>query len=668
MKKLNLLAPDEHNEFLRGRGREKVRYLQIPSDLNREKLAEDIKNGALYFENIKRQADRRPSRTVVIRANNEEAGLMALTYLAAAYNEVDDNGIDDLDDSDLVTEIGEDYFENEVLPDDDSGDEEENCGPEDAGEWSETMYRLPLLNITDIRKVWGREDTNVFISNGFGMQGRNNERERSPWWFSCRKEPVCITLYVAGPELRHWAGSEYSMFTEDVAAHFPDNRHIYILEIESRNDGFFDNMDGCDRPEDCSKDREDPAFTQMVLEQAAAVVEVKGKWDKKKESAYRRLQFENWVAAEGFLLSEDFPTPRIVQRIVNMKNGSKSVLMKRILNYIREQGDPGSELKEEDFDILKKFANIMEKTPDHAFSVRKMEKELYGMEDVKRQVREIVDVMKYYKRRETVGLEKGAFHNVHLLIGAPGTAKTTVAKLMGNMMMEQNLLAGNRFTCVNGADLKGLYVGHTAPKVHKLFENNDIIMIDEAYSLVARDGWDQGGDSYSQEAVAALITEIEEHGTEKLVLFAGYGGVDVEEKDNLMKLFIDSNPGLKSRINSTIFFKSYTPEEMVEIVHIQARTQQFYLSKRADHDLLEFFKERVKDRNFGNGREARSLLQNATIFAAQRTRDMKAVKAAKHKLKEITAADIRQAIARQKRSTAMQNGRSSAEGFGFLAV
>lgn len=168
--------------------------------------------------------------------------------------------------------------------------------------------------------------------------------------------------------------------------------------------------------------------------------------------------------------------------------------------------------------------------------------------------------------------------------------------------------------------------------------------------------------------MAALITEIEEHGTEKLVLFAGYGGVDVEKKDNLMKHFIDSNPGLKSRINSTIFFKSYTPEEMVEIMHVLARTQQFCLSKKADPDLLEFFKERAKDRNFGNGREARSLLQNAAIFAAQRTRDMKAVKAAKHKLQEITAADIRQAIERQKKSMAMQNGRSSAESFGFLTV
>lgn len=671
MKKLNLLAPYEHNVFLRGRGREKVRYLQIPSFLDRNKLEEDLKNGALYFENVKKQTDRRPSKTVVIRADNEENGLMAVTYLAAAYNQTDDSDAGEYDDDDdLLTEADDDYFEAEDLTAEEyvGDDGEENPGPEDAEEWLESKYRLPLLDIEEIKRVWGHEDASIFISNGFGMQGQNNEREKTPWWFACKEEPVCIVVKSAFySAFGGFGGNVYDRFSTEVAAHFPNNRHIYILEIKSKDAGLFEGTFDDDIFPEGNVSNEDPSFTQMVLDQAAAVIDINSRWDKKKEAAYRREQFENWVAEEGFSLSGDFPTARIVQRITGMKNPAKSMLMKRIINYIREQGDPGVELREEDFDILKKFANIMEKKSlDDALSVKKLERELYGMEDVKRQVQEIVDVMKYYKRRETVGLGKGSFHNVHLLIGAPGTAKTTVAKLMGNMMMEQNLLPGNRFTCVNGADLKGMFVGHTAPKVHRIFENNDIIMIDEAYSLVARDGWDRGGDGFSQEAVAALITEIEEHGPEKLVLFAGYGGIDVDDKDNLMKGFIDSNPGLKSRINSTIFFKSYTPDEMVEIVHILARTQQFSLTKSADEDLRAYFAERVRDRNFGNGREARSLLQNATIFAAKRTRDIKAVRTARNRLQAITASDIRQAIQRQRRSTAMQNGRQSAGGFGFM--
>lgn len=159
---------------------------------------------------------------------------------------------------------------------------------------------------------------------------------------------------------------------------------------------------------------------------------------------------------------------------------------------------------------------------------------------------------------------------MHLLIGAPGTAKTTVAKLMGNMMAEAHLLPGNRFICVNGADLKGLYVGHTAPKVRQLFMDNDIIMIDEAYSLTA-----QGS------------------------------------------------------------------------------------------EILAYFKERVKDRNFGNGREARSLLENAMVFAAVRVNKIPTGKIKKRQLQEITVSDIRKALERMRKSNQMQMGRSEKREMGF---
>ena len=74
------------------------------------------------------------------------------------------------------------------------------------------------------------------------------------------------------------------------------------------------------------------------------------------------------------------------------------------------------------------------------------------------------------------------------------------------------------------------------------------------------------------------------------------------------------------RINSTIYFDSYSAEQMVEIVHIQAKNQGFILNRRVDPDLLDYFKERTKDRNFGNGREAKSLLENAMVFAAGRVK------------------------------------------------
>ena len=123
--------------------------------------------------------------------------------------------------------------------------------------------------------------------------------------------------------------------------------------------------------------------------------------------------------------------------------------------------------------------------------------------------------------RKEMGMKKSSYHNVHMMLGAPGTAKTTVAKLMGKIMEEEKLLPGSQFTCVNGAELKGMYVGHSAPKTKALFEENDIIVIDEAYSLT---GDRSEPDSFSREAIAQLVIELEEHAEDKLVIFAGYGG------------------------------------------------------------------------------------------------------------------------------------------------
>lgn len=78
-----------------------------------------------------------------------------------------------------------------------------------------------------------------------------------------------------------------------------------------------------------------------------------------------------------------------------------------------------------------------------------------------------------------------------------------------------------------------------------------------------------------------MLIEIEQHAMDKLVMFAGYGGKDLNERDNMMKQFLDANPGLKSRINSAIFFDSYSPEEMKEIVYTQASIKNLKIDKNA---------------------------------------------------------------------------------------
>ena len=287
-----------------------------------------------------------------------------------------------------------------------------------------------------------------------------------------------------------------------------------------------------------------------------------------------------------------------------------------------------------------------------------MREELVGMEHVKEQITGIVEVMKYNKRRAAMGLGSGSYHNVHMLLGAPGTAKTTVAELLGNMMAEEHLLSSGKFISVNGAELKGMYVGHSAPKVKALFDEYNVILIDEAYAMAS----DNNGqiDSFSQEAIAQLIIELEKHGMDRLVMFAGYGGEKVSDKDNKMKEFLQSNPGIRSRINSTIYFDSYSPDEMVEIFKRHAKLNHYRLPRTADTYIRAFFEDRVKADDFGNGREARSLLENSIVEAAKRLASVKEELITEKMMKELKLVDIKKAIKTQEFSKKVQTGTTKA--------
>ena len=254
-----------------------------------------------------------------------------------------------------------------------------------------------------------------------------------------------------------------------------------------------------------------------------------------------------------------------------------------------------------------------------------------------------------------MGIRGAQCHNVHLMLGAPGTAKTTVAKLMGEIMMEEKLLPCNRFSCINGAELKGMYVGHSAPKVKSLFENNDIIVIDEAYSIVDMRG---ETDSFSNEAIAQLVIELENHATDKLVIFAGYGGQNVSERNNRMKPFLDANPGIKSRINSTFYFESYQADEMVGIFGKLAQNEHYQIEEGTEHDLWQYFESRRTDNNFGNGREARSLLEASLLEMSKRVLGQKGKgKLTKKDVRFIHAEDIKKAIGRARMANEVQDGR-----------
>merc|ERR1712193_604423 len=139
-----------------------------------------------------------------------------------------------------------------------------------------------------------------------------------------------------------------------------------------------------------------------------------------------------------------------------------------------------------------------------------------------------------------------------VLTGNPGTGKTTFARLMFRTLRAHGVLTKDVFIERNALELKGQYCGQTAPKIKEMFQMamGGCLFLDEAYALA-------NGDQFSNEAIRMLLTEVENHRTEVLVVLAGY-----EDK---MQELLQADPGLARRFPTTLNLPDYAPSELAEM-------------------------------------------------------------------------------------------------------
>ena len=222
--------------------------------------------------------------------------------------------------------------------------------------------------------------------------------------------------------------------------------------------------------------------------------------------------------------------------------------------------------------------------------------ELVGLESVKKEMKDMVTLVRYYI--ETGVNPLGKFSLNFTFSGNPGTGKTTVARIIGNMFNALGILERGHVIEVDRNDLVAGYSGQTAIKAQQVIDSamGGILFIDEAYSLT------HGNDSdIGREAVEILLKEMEDKRGQFGVIVAGY--------PDKMKLFLESNPGLLSRFNQHLVFDDYSADELMQIVRSFFAKEQLNLSKEADDKITSIVKNRVeaKDSFFGNGRYARQL-------------------------------------------------------------
>ncbi|WP_181774780.1 right-handed parallel beta-helix repeat-containing protein [Amycolatopsis pittospori] len=236
---------------------------------------------------------------------------------------------------------------------------------------------------------------------------------------------------------------------------------------------------------------------------------------------------------------------------------------------------------------------------------------MIGLPEVKEEVRALVDELQVNEWRRRAGLPIGAAGHHLIFAGAPGTGKTTVARIYGKLLKALGVLPQGQFREVSRRDLVGQYIGHTAEKTATVFEEakGGVLFIDEAYTLSRLAG--SGGD-FGQEAIDTLVPLMEEHRDEVAVIVAGYTGEMVH--------FLAANPGLASRFGKTIEFENYSSAELLAIFGRMASAGDYDLDPDAGPILEDHFRLISADVNFGNARDARLLFEKARTAQSQRLR------------------------------------------------
>lgn len=242
---------------------------------------------------------------------------------------------------------------------------------------------------------------------------------------------------------------------------------------------------------------------------------------------------------------------------------------------------------------------------------------LIGLTSVKHQVNSLINLVKVQKLREAQGMKCSDISKHMVFSGNPGTGKTTVARMLGEIYKYIGVLPKGQLIEVDRSGLVKGYIGQTATKVQEVVDESigGILFVDEAYTLTVG----KGEGDFGQEAVDTLLKAMEDYRSEFVVIVAGY--------TDLMELFLSSNPGLKSRFSNFIFFEDYTAEELMAILKSMCKKQEYALSEAAEAKAMEMLKERVanKPENFANARDVRNFMEHAIANHATRVVGMKDV-------------------------------------------
>lgn len=333
----------------------------------------------------------------------------------------------------------------------------------------------------------------------------------------------------------------------------------------------------------------------------------------------------------SFVIEEEKPQVSDIYNIVLEKiNNMNLDISVKLLDYISNTYPNYDDTYTNYIDKLFKYITFNKDVPQEE-KVKTNEElfkeldELVGLKKVKESFKDLVNLITLKnKTKEDLKINDINLHMVFL--GNPGTGKTTVARLVSNILYNLKYIKQNKLIEVTAKDLIAEYVGQTSIKTKNVIEKalGGVLFIDEAYQLSTKDNQN----SYNADAIATLIKEMEDKRDDLVVIFAGY--------TKEMNDFLDSNSGIVSRIGYTLTFDDYTTKELIDIFKVFSNKAGFILEDDALKELEKIIDENRNMKNFGNARFVRNVFEKTIINHAKNTKNNKN----KTILKTITKKDI----------------------------
>jgi AAA+ superfamily predicted ATPase len=239
---------------------------------------------------------------------------------------------------------------------------------------------------------------------------------------------------------------------------------------------------------------------------------------------------------------------------------------------------------------------------------------LIGLGEIKHEIASLVNYLLLQKKRSQAGLPPTQLSLHSYFTGNPGTGKTTVARIVGNILGAMGILKQGHVIETDRSGLVAEFAGQTGPKSNKKIDEalDGILFVDEAYTLVG-EGTD---DPYGHEAVQTLLKRMEDDRDRLVVILAGY--------PKPIQRLLDSNPGLRSRFSRQVHFEDYAPRELGQIFELLCDQNHYRLpwQVRAKFHLAMQWLYDHRDEHFGNGRLVRNIFEDAIRRLANRIADV----------------------------------------------